>query len=176
MASLVPWLERRWSFDLPVGAFPAVLERLIGTPLRAAALVAGVPEVMLQTRRSHGWSVKEHLGHLSDLIELDMRRLDELISGATVLSAADSSNARTEEAGHRKAPIADLLRALSENRQRLTLRLEKLTEPEVGATAHHPRLGVPLRVIDWAQFVADHDDHHLAAARIVLRSVTGQKS
>jgi len=29
MASLVPWLERRWSFDLPVGAFPAVLERLI---------------------------------------------------------------------------------------------------------------------------------------------------
>src|SRR5262245_46626221 len=134
------------------------------------------PETMLHKRRSCGWSVKEHLGHLSDLIELDMCRLDEFLSGAATLSAADVSNRRTEEANHRDIPIADLLSALSEHRQRLTLRLEKLTESEVGATAHHPRLGVPLRVIDWAQFVADHYDHHLAAARIVLRSFSGQKS
>lgn len=40
------------------------------------------------------------------------------------------------------------------------------------ATAVHPRLGVTVRLIDWAQFDADHDDHHLAAARMVLRDVT----
>jgi hypothetical protein len=174
MLPLVPWVKRRWSFDLPPGAFPAVLERLYGTPVRAAALVTGRPDAILGTRPSGGWSVKEHLGHLSDLSELDRRRLDEFLSGATVLSAADPANERTEDAHHREAPIADLLKTLEENRQRLTLRLEMLTQAEVSASARHPRLGVPLRLIDWAQLVADHDDHHLAAARIGLRSFTRQ--
>ena len=175
MLQLVPWVERRWSFDLPLAAFPAVLERLVGTPVRATALVAGVPETILHTRRSRGWSVKEHLGHLIDLSELDMRRLDEFLAGARMLSAADISNRGTEEANHRETPIADLLGALRESRQRLTLRLERLTESDLGATARHPRLGVSLRVIDWAELVADHDDHHLAAARIALRSFTGRQ-
>jgi uncharacterized damage-inducible protein DinB len=173
MLPLVPWVERRWSFDLPLGALPALIERLVGTPVRAMALVTGLPETILQVRPSRGWSVKEHLGHLNDLSELDMRRLDEFLSGAAVLSAADPSNQRTEEGNHRETPIANLLTALREHRERLTLRLEKLTESEVSARAVHPRLGVPLRVIDWAQLVADHDDHHLAAARIGLRALTG---
>jgi len=29
-------------------------------------------------------------------------------------------------------------------------------------SALHPRLGTPLRLIDHALFVAEHDDHHLA--------------
>src|SRR5262245_7667093 len=173
MLPLVPWLERRWSFELPPGAFPAVVERLIGTPVRAAALAAGLPEEILSTRPSRGWSVKEHLGHLNDLSQLDMRRLDEFLGGAAILTAADVSNSRTEEGNHRETPVADVLKTLGENRQRLTLRLEKLTEAEVSTSARHPRLGVPLRLIDWAEFVADHDDHHLAAARFVLRSLTG---
>src|SRR5262245_57202652 len=173
MLPLIPWVERRWSFDLPPGAFPVVLERLVGTPVRAIALVAGLSETMLGTRPSGAWSVKEHLGHLSDLSRLDMRRLDEFLTGAPILTAADLSNERTESANHRDTPVAHLLRTLGDNRQRLTLRLEKLTEAEVSASARHPRLGVPLRLIDWAQFVADHDDHHLAAARFVLRSLTG---
>ena len=49
---------------------------------------------------------------------------------------------------------------------------ENLTKAEIGPTAVHPRLGVRMRLIDRAQFVADHDDHHLAAARKVLRGVT----
>ena len=49
--------------------------------------------------------------------------------------------------------------------------LENLTVAEIGVTAMHPRLGIRMRLIDWAQFVADHDDHHLAAARMVLRDV-----
>src|SRR5262249_41372801 len=173
MMPLLPWVRRRWSFDLPPGAFPAVLERLIGTPVRAIALVAGLSETILAARPSRGWSVKEHLGHLSDLSDLDMRRLDEFLSGATILTAADPSNERTEAGNHRNTPIGDLLQTLEENRRRLTRRLETLTEAESSASARHPRPGAPPRLIDWAQLVADHDDHHLAAARIELRSRTG---
>jgi hypothetical protein len=89
-----------------------------------------------------------------------------------VLSAADMTNRRTEESNHGAKPISHLLQALQE-RQRITARLERLTDKEVAATALHPRLGVQLRLIDWAQFVADHDDHHLAAARIALRGIEG---
>jgi hypothetical protein len=172
MERLLPWIERQWSFTAPVGTFPAVLERLVGTPARAAALVAGVPETVLAKRSNGKWSVKEHVGHLSDLHALDMQRIDEFLAGAEVLSAADMANRRTEGGNHGATSIALLLEALHEQRQRLMLRLENLTGAEIGATAMHPRLGVKVRVIDWAQFVADHDDHHLAAARMVLRGVT----
>jgi len=172
MLRLIPWVDRTWSFGLPPGAFSAVLERLRGTPLRAAALVSGVPDATLGTRAAGAWSIKDHLGHLSDLGELDTRRLDEFLRGATMLSAADPSNKRSEEGDHRHTAIADLLKTLEQNRQRLIRRLEVLTEGDITASARHPRLDVPLRLIDWAQFVADHDDHHLAAARIGLWSHT----
>jgi hypothetical protein len=171
MLLLVPWVNRTWSFGLPPGAFPAVLERLRGTPVRATALVSNAPDTILGTRPAGAWSVKDHIGHLSDLSELDSRRLDEFLSGATILSAADPSNRRTEERDHRRTPIADLLKTLEEDRQRLTRRLEMLTEGDVTARARHPRLDISLRLIDWAQLVAEHDDHHLAAARFRLRSL-----
>ena len=46
-----------------------------------------------------------------------------------------------------------------------------LRPEEIGWTAQHPRLEMALRLIDWAQFVAEHDDHHLAHARWVLSSL-----
>lgn len=169
-------MERRWSFTLPVGAFPAVLERLAGLPPRAAALVAGVSEATLAQRPMGTWSAKEHLGHLSDLHTLDVRRVEEFLGGAAVLTAADTSNRRTEDARHGDTPIACLLDTLAQQRRRLLLMLDSLTEKEVTASAVHPRLRITMRLIDWAQFVAEHDDHHLAAARIALRSVNGRQT
>jgi uncharacterized damage-inducible protein DinB len=171
LVDLLPWTERGWSATPHVRTFPAILERLAGTPARAAALVAGVSEALLARRIEGKWSVKEHLGHLSDLHALDMRRIDEFLAGAAVLTAADTTNRLTEDRDHGDAPLAQLLETLRVQRQKLFARLEGLTEDEIGTTALHPRLGVPLRLIDWAQFVADHDDHHLAAARMVLRRV-----
>jgi len=169
MVNMLPWVERQWSFTLPVGAFPAVVERLAGTPARAAALVDGVPEAVLMSRPLGKWSIKEHLGHLSDLHTLDLQRVADFMAHAPVLTAADMSNRRTDERNHRETPIDRLLRALQSERGSLTIRLEALTEEDIATSALHPRLGVSMRLIDWAQFVADHDDHHLAAARTVLR-------
>jgi uncharacterized damage-inducible protein DinB len=163
------WLDRKFAFDLAIGAFPPLLERLRGTPPRAKELVTGLPEHTLATRVNDRWSVKEHLGHLVDLEPLDNRRLNEFLDGADVLSAADIENRATEIADHRSIPIAEIIRRLTAGREALVGRLEELTEEQVGIVAIHPRLQQSMRLVDWVHFVAEHDDHHLAQARRAIR-------
>jgi hypothetical protein len=172
MIEPIRWTDRTWTFSLPVRAFPAVLERLRGTAARAHALTAGASEQTLATRVGDAWSVKQHIGHLDDLHELDDTRLDEFLSRVDVLTAADMTNRRTDTAGHDQTPMADLITRLRDHREALVIRMEALTEEEVGIASVHPRLGQPVRLIDWACFVAEHDDHHLAAARRVLTRVS----
>jgi hypothetical protein len=170
MIELIRWTERRWSFSLPVGVFPAVVERLRGTPARVTELLSAVEEDSAAARLGSAWSAKEHVGHLSDLHELEERRIHEFIEGIGVLSAADLANRRTEQAEHGTTPIAEILRRFRHERDAFVKRLESLSADEVAIAALHPRLGQHLRLVDWAYFVAEHDDHHLALARRALRA------
>jgi hypothetical protein len=147
-----------------------VLERLRGTPTRADELIAGVSDERLRAHSNSKWSAKQHLGHLNDLHELDMRRLQEFVGRVEVLTAADMANRLTHEASHDSTAAEEIVRQLRASRQDLVERLEALTEDDIAFAAKHPRLGRPMRLIDWATFVADHDDHHLAAAREAIRS------
>jgi hypothetical protein len=165
MITQTAWLDRKFVFDLPIGTFPMLLERLRGTPARAKELITDVPDEMLATRVNDKWAVKEHLGHLADLEPLDDRRLSEFLNRAEVLSAADIENRATELADHRTVPVIEIIRRLTAGREGLVRRLEPLTEEQVGIVAIHPRLRKPIRLMDWVYFVAEHDDHHLAQAR-----------
>lgn len=173
MIRLMKWTERSFQFHLPPEVFPAVLERLGGTPARAERLFTGVPQRMLSTRPADGWSAKEHIGHLDDLDELDQTRLGEFLGGTSVLSPADPQNRRTEEANHNARSPGAILTRFSRSRAKLVSRLEQLGTEDVERTAEHPRLRTPMRLIDWAWFVAEHDDHHLALARAAIRRVSG---
>ena len=59
-------------------------------------------------------------------------------------------------------PLEELLAAFRAARLRFVRGLEALPEDELAVSALHPRMRVPMRVIDMALFVAEHDDHHLA--------------
>ena len=157
------WVEREFEFNLPVGVFPCVLERLRGTPARLEEVVRGLPSERLTERRGGKWSAQEHVGHLYDLDELHEGRLEDYARGLEVLRAADMSNRKTEEADHNSAHVEDLLAHFRSARASFVRRLEALTEEEVARSAVHPRLGKQMRVIDMALFVAEHDDHHLAS-------------
>ncbi len=79
MIEPIRWFERTWTFSLPAGAFPAVLERLRGTPARAVR--ADVGSAGGHPQRPHrigAWSAKEHLAHLDDLHDLDEKRFDRV--------------------------------------------------------------------------------------------------
>jgi hypothetical protein len=157
------WVEREFEFNLPVGLFPCVVERLRGTPVRLEELTRGLTREELTAKPGGLWSIQEQAGHLWDLDELHEGRLEDYARGLEVLRAADMRNRKTEEAGHNAERLEEILAAFRAARQRLVRRLESLTEAEVAASALHPRLQKQMRVIDMAYFTAEHDDHHLAS-------------
>ena len=169
MIKKMRWVEREFEFNLPVGVFPCVVERLRGTPARLEELTRGLAREQLTAKPGGLWSIQEQAGHLLDLDELHEGRLEDYARGLEVLRAADMQNRKTEEAGHNGARLEDLLAAFRAGRERFVRRLEGLTEAEVGTAALHPRLQKQMRVIDMAYFTAEHDDHHLAAVAELRR-------
>ncbi len=159
------WMQREFTFDQSPGTFPTLLERLRGTAPRAVELFSAFDERVLSTRLNGSWSPKEHVAHLADLGRLDNRRLQEFLSRASILSAADKTNRATETASHNNSPSSKIVEQLRISRVELIHKLEALVPEEVVRRAIHPRLQKSLRLIDWVYFVAEHDDHHLAKAR-----------
>lgn len=167
MVAQVKWVELKFDFDIPSGKFPAILERLSGTPARMEEKVRDISQDIL-TRSHGGWSVQEHAGHLVDLEDLWIRRLDEFEAGAAILSAADMGNQKTYEAGHNRVAIDEILSEFRSTRMAIVNRIAQYDEAMVLRTSRHPRLNQPMRVIDLAYFVAEHDDHHLASMTRLL--------
>jgi uncharacterized damage-inducible protein DinB len=163
------WFDRQFDLGLPVEAFPDILERVRGTPLRLRERVMSCPEERLRARGDDRWSVLENAGHLLDLEPLWAGRLDELLAGEQ-LRPADLQNRRTHEAGHNDRRVEDLLGAFAAARLHFVARLEALGAEELRRTALHPRLRQPMSVVDLVFFVAEHDDHHLARITEMIRA------
>ena len=165
MISQTPWFQRKFNFDFPVGLFPVILERLRGTVPRIEQIIENHSEEFLEFKSAEQWSIKEHIGHLYDLENLWYGRIDDFLSGATSLRAADLTNSRTHSANHNLKKSGELLKLFAESRRLFLPRIEQIDETTAVLTALHPRLQEPMRLIDSIFFVAEHDDHHLAKMR-----------
>jgi len=167
----LPWFDRRFAFAFEADVHPSVVERLRGLMPRLEHKLAGVPDEVLRERWDGAWSVQENVGHLLDLEELWIGRVDDLFGGADVLRPADLENRKTHEADHNAADADRLVRGLAEARGRLVARLDAAAPDDFARTARHPRLEQPMRLVDLAYFVAEHDDHHLARITGILRAL-----
>jgi uncharacterized damage-inducible protein DinB len=163
------WTDRTFRFDLPVEMFPVVIERLRGAAPRIEDKVRGLALDALTRRNGDSWSIQEHIGHLLDLDELHIGRLDDYLAGVEVLRAADMQNRKTWQAGHNERRADELIQEFRRERETFVERLEAWNPARVSQSALHPRLGQPMRVIDMAFFVAEHDDHHLAKMTELVR-------
>ena len=83
------------------------------------------------------------------------------------------TNRRTYEADHNTQPVAALLARFRSVRADFVAQLAAMDAEMVGRVAQHPRLQKPMRVIDLAQFVAEHDNHHLASIRVLAQELAG---
>lgn len=162
------WIERKFSFDHPEGWIYNILERLHGTPARIKVMTDGLEEELLCLKPGGKWSIKEHIGHLSDLEELHEGRIDDFLEMKDTLRAWETTNAQTENAGHNSRSLNDLIVEFSEKRNRFVGRFFELGDDLQKKSALHPRLKIPMRPVDLAYFTAEHDDHHLASIREII--------
>jgi uncharacterized damage-inducible protein DinB len=162
------WFERRFELGLPVEAFPDVVERVRGTPVRLEERVRGLEPATITARAGDRWSIQEHVGHLLDLEELWAGRLDELLAGDEQLRPADLENRKTYQANHNDRSIDDLLAEFRAIRIEIVARLGSLSSEDLQLRSLHPRLQQPMTVVDLFFFVAEHDDHHLACITEII--------
>ncbi|UCD63066.1 MAG: DinB family protein [Candidatus Zixiibacteriota bacterium] len=162
MVTRTKWIDRKFNFDFPVGLFPCILGRLQGTAARLEEIIRSLPPDILTRQPEHGWSIQENVGHLIKVEELHTGRLDDYDAGAEVLRPADMKNTRTSDADYNSQDINSVLAQFRAVRQDLLSRLENMDEAEASRVAQHPRLDIPMRVVDMAYFVAEHDDFHVA--------------
>ena len=150
-----------------------MIERLRGTPARLEDRVRSIAPEILTKRDGERWSIQENAGHLLDLESLLKQRLDEYLGGATALHAADMSNRKTYEADHNQVSLATILTNFRAQRTQLVNRLDNLAPEKFALVAHHPRLNVPMRLVDMIFFQAEHDDFHLARISELIRAFVG---
>ena len=164
------WFDRKFTFDLPPSVLPSVVERLRGTPARLEERLGSVEPALLVSRPADGsWSIQENAGHLLDLEPLWKGRIEDFLDRKEALREADLSNRGTHEAGHNDRALRAILLEFRRDRDSMVGLLESLDEGQAARTALHPRLRQPMRLIDHAVFVAEHDDHHLARITRLLR-------
>ena len=169
------WFERKFNFTSTQNIFPSIIERLLGTPVRLEEKLKSIPSEFITVKVDGSWSIKENIGHLTDLEPLWQVRLEELIAGKEELSAADLQNTKTHNANHNDVPVDELLKNFREVRKQTLSILENIDEEIVFHSALHPRLKTPMRTMDLFLFVAEHDDHHLARISELVRVIKDQK-
>lgn len=162
MVTQTQWTNLQFNFDAPAGKYPALVERLAGTPVRLSEKLLNISIMILPQPYNNGWSIQEHAGHLTDLEYLLQQRLDDYENNATVLTAADMTNKKTYEANYNDVDVKTILKNFKTARQQTLERLNSYNEDMVLRSAQHPRLNTPMRLIDLVHFFAEHDDHHLA--------------
>jgi len=167
--SRIPWTERKFNFDFPVELFPEMIERVRGTPARLEDRLQSLTPEILTHRDGERWSIQENAGHLLDLESLVMGRLHEYEAGAEVLHAADMTNRKTYQGNHNDHPLDSILRDFRRARGEIVARLEGYNPETFARTALHPRLNVPMRVVDMIFFQAEHDDFHLTRISELIR-------
>ena len=156
------WFDRKFDFSKAENIFPSLLERLAGTPARLEEKLKTIPSAILEKKPDNTWSIKENIGHLTDLEPLWQGRLEDIKNGEKELRPTDLANRKTDEANHNNKSIELLLREFREIRNKTLLMLKDIDEEIIFKSALHPRLKTPMRTMDLFLFVAEHDDHHLA--------------
>lgn len=172
MVTQIKWVNLSFDNKIPSGKFPAIIERLAGTPSRLDEKLQNAPFLILTQPYNNGWSIQEHAGHLVDLEELIINRLDDFEQGKNLLTAADMANKKTYAANHNNHEISAILKNFRAVRTATLKRLQAYDETMIKRTALHPRLQVPMSITDLAHFFAEHDDHHLA----IISNITKELS
>ena len=160
-----PWAQRKFSFVHPPWMLADFVERLRGALPRLDALLVGLDDSRARLQLEGKWSIAQNIGHLSDVEELWQERLEDLKKGRKTYTPAVGSRFQELAKRHQERPVAETLLEFTLRRSRLVEALVQASLELQESSAFHERLQVPMRLVDCAQFYAEHDDHHLIRIR-----------
>jgi uncharacterized damage-inducible protein DinB len=161
------WFERTFSFGVPAGMLPFYLERLQGTTARLLKKVEGVSEELLSNKLDGKWSIKQNIGHLSEVDEIANKRMDEMVNGISPLSPAVFE----PKLDYNSRPVKEVLALFEKNRKENLKKYGQLSDDALAKSSLHPRLKVQMTPVDLAYFDAEHDDHHLVRINEILTAL-----
>lgn len=162
-----PWFDRKFDFA-HLSTTPNVLyERLSFTAIRIREMVRNISSEAMVTSQDK-WSVKQNIGHLTDLEPIWYGRVQDILNGKEHLRTIDLTNKKTHEADHNYLSVEKLISNFSAQRKLLLQICSENFDKLDGASALHPRLQIPMRIMDLMYFVAEHDDHHLSTIRHII--------
>ena len=168
------WFDKKFQFDLAQDHYGSVLKKLRENPEKISQLVSNLSELILTERLHNKWSIQENIGHLIDLEDLHDGRIDDFIAGKEKLRPADLNNKKTEEANHNNKRITDLISQFKVLRENFVKRMKRLDEKVLTRNSIHPRLNQPMRPIDMAQFILEHDEHHIETIEELIKRFSSQ--
>lgn len=166
------WVEHKFNLGINIGWSKNVLSRIKDTSIRIEHYVKNLTNEQLSFQENGKWSIKEHIGHLTDVEELWLNRFLQFEKGLPELVAADMSNKKTEKANHNASSIDQLIANFNTQREELILQFQKLSKETQMHQAFHPRLKMMMRPVDLLFFIAEHDSHHL----VNIQDISGKLS
>jgi len=170
---LIKWIDRDFNFNFPVELYPQIIERLRGAPARIDEYFNSATPEGLAKRDGGRWSIQENAGHLFDLDALTIERIEQYVAGVTVLVPADITNKATTAANYNDVAAEMISHSFRQRRMQIVYGLEQLDAELFARSAVHPRLNVPMRLVDFLFFQAEHDDYHLARINELLKLFGG---
>ncbi|MBK7966141.1 MAG: DinB family protein [Bacteroidetes bacterium] len=157
------WVHHQFNLGIDVGWSQNIITRISDIGMRCQYHCEELSDIMLSTSHDQEWSIKEHIGHLIDLEELHLQRIDQFKDLKTELTAADMSNQKTKASNHNDKPLKDLIAELIIEREKLIHQYLSLSLESINHSSHHPRLNVKMKPVDLLFFIGEHDDHHLTS-------------
>jgi uncharacterized damage-inducible protein DinB len=166
------WAQRKFMFGHPPWMLADFIERLRGVLPRLDLLLVGMDDDRAHRQLEGKWSIAQNIGHLSDVEELWQERLEDLRARKKMYSPAVAARFQELAKRHQDRSVSETMKEFRNRRSRLIEALAQASPELQRAAAFHERLQVPMRLVDCAQFYAEHDDHHLIRIRR-LRSMLG---
>ena len=157
------WIDHKFETGIDVGWTSNILSRVEDTAIRLEYHCKRLNDQQLSEGKNNSWSIKQHIGHLTDLEELWCNRFLEFKALKNELSPADMSNQKTEVSSHNNQSLEALINDFKVRRNNMLTVFNRLERSCQNHQAMHPRIKKMMRPVDLLFFIAEHDDHHISS-------------
>jgi len=173
-----PWAEKTVKRSYVLADVTTLIARVSGAPARLEDALRSVEERYVRARTpvrnaeqelrpALRWSPLDHAGHLLDVDELHSQRIKDFLNELETLSVLDEAEI-SEDKRYNRQPLTPILQRFRVSRSTLANVLFGLPESAFEKESVYPRTGERIRLLDYVEIIAEHDDHHLATIRELL--------